>query len=174
MLKDYAPANLCEKFIFKSIYDTQQSEIDNLNNAVDDIVNQCFVETATWGLRYWEEMLAITTDETKAYEFRRSVIKAKLRGAGTITVSLIKNVAESFSNSEVEVFENVQPYTFEIKFTGPKGIPPNLDDLKNSINDIKPAHLAVTYSFTYNTWSMVSNKKWADVSNKTWSQLATL
>lgn len=138
------------------------SENDKMRLAIQDILNQIFVSTATWGLKYWEEMLTIDTDESKPYEFRRSVVKAKLRGAGTVTVSLIKNVAESFSNGQVDINENVQPYTFEVKFIGTRGIPPNLDDLKKVINEIKPAHLAVLYKFTYITWDEFDNY------NKTW------
>lgn len=159
---------------FTTLYDIQQTELDNYNNAIADIKNQCFIETATWGLKFWEEMFSIPIDESRPYQFRRSVIKAKLRGSGTVTVNLIKNVAESFANGDVEVVENITPYTFGVKFVGNKGLPPNLDDLKKAINEIKPAHLAVTYIFTYNTWGMISDKTWADCNALTWSQLRTV
>lgn len=171
MLKDYVPPFLLESKIFQANYDVQQNELDSYNNAINDIADQCFVETATWGLNYWEEFLGITVDENKETDYRRSVIKAKLRGTGTITVKLIKNVAESFSNGEVSITENVAPYTFEVKFVGTRGIPPNLEDLKNAINEIKPAHLAVTYIFVYTVWSEVKKITWEQVKTDTWGNL---
>lgn len=173
LLNEYVPKYLLSK-TFKTVYEVQQTELNSYNKAIENIKNQCFIDTATWGLKYWEQLLDIPTDTTRPYDFRRSVIKAKIRGQGTVTVSVIKNVAESFTNGEVEITENIKPYTFEVKFVGTKGIPPNIDDLKESINEIKPAHLLVEFKFTFNTWQMVSGKTWAEVSSLTWEQLRTI
>lgn len=173
LLSQYIPQSIAQTNTFTTLFNVEQPEIDNLNEAIDDLINQCFVDTATWGLDYWESFLGIATDSSKDINYRRTVIKSKLRGTGTITVSLIENVANSFNNGQVQVVENPSIYTINIKFTSVKGIPPNLDDLKAAITQIMPAHLAITYSFTYNTWSMVSGYKWVDVENKTWAQLAT-
>lgn len=173
-LKEYVPPFLTQSKIFSTNYDIQQGEIDSLNEAIEDIVNQCFVDSATWGLKLWEEFLNIKVDETKLADYRRSSIKAKLRGSGTITVNLIKNVAESFQNGEVDVTENTSPYTFDIKFVGSKGVPPNLEDLKKAIEEIKPAHLAVTYSFTFNTWNNFKNSTWQQAAEDTWDKLRVI
>ncbi|ADQ06521.1 hypothetical protein Calhy_0784 [Caldicellulosiruptor hydrothermalis 108] len=164
----YVPEFLLQSKIFQTVYNIENDELTSVENAINDILNQCFIDTATWGLKYWEQLLNIPVDENKPADYRRSVIKSKIRGAGTITVSLIKTVAEAYSNGEVEVTENVAPYTFEVKFVGTRGIPPNLDDLKNIINEIKPAHLAVTYTFTYLIWDELDSK------NLTWDQFDAL
>lgn len=171
LLKNYYPSYLVKSKIFSAVLDTMQIELDNIDNIVKDIVNQCFVDTATWGLKYWEEMLGIPTDESKPYEFRRSVIKSKIRGSGTITVNLIKNVSESFSNGEVEVIEQPSIYSFTVKFVGTIGIPPNLDDLKKAIEEIKPAHLGVIYEIIYNTHDSLSIFTHDHLSLYTYSQL---
>ena len=159
-LKAYVPQHVLESKIFNINYEVQQVEMDSYDKSIIDLLNQCYVDTATWGLKFWEEFLGIITDESKAVDYRRSAIKAKLRGTGTITVKLIENVAESF-----------QPFTFEVKFVGSRGIPPNLDDLKNAINEIKPAHLCVQYTFTYTVWKEVRNLTWVQVKLDTWSNL---
>ncbi|MBV7275457.1 YmfQ family protein [Clostridiaceae bacterium UIB06] len=170
-LKGYVPSYLLESKIFNINYEVQQKEIDFYSESIKDLVDQCFVDAATWGLKFWEEFLGITVDENKALDYRRSTIKAKLRGTGTITVKLIKNVAESFSNGEVEITENIQPFTFEVKFVGSRGIPPNLEDLKSAINEIKPAHLSVQYKFTYTVWKEVKNLTWGQAKNDSWNNL---
>lgn len=173
LLKDYISSSLLSSRIFTAIYKVQQIEIDFYYNIVKDIVNQYTTKNATWSLSFLEKSLGIAVDGTKPYEYRRSVIKSKLRGQGTITVELIKNVSESYSNGEVDIIENVKPYTFEIKFIGKKGIPPNIEDLKIAIESIKPAHLAVIYTFTYNTYNVIKNKTHNELSSLTNDEIRT-
>lgn len=152
LLKDSVPPFLLEFKELNTVYDSNQIQADKLDTVVEDVYNQCFIETSTWGLEFWEKFLGITFNEPQTLECRRDVIKSKIRGSGTTTVNLIKDVASAFSNGEVEITENIAPYIFEVKFTGTKGVPQNLEELKESINAIKPAHLAVTYKFTFLTW----------------------
>ncbi|SKA99309.1 hypothetical protein SAMN05443428_1356 [Caloramator quimbayensis] len=167
------PPYLLESAVFQTLYSIENTELNAIETAINDILNQCFIDTATWGLKYWKQFLGITVDENKPAEYRRSVIKSKVRGSGRITVNLIKTVAESYSNGEVAITENVAPYTFEVKSIGTRGIPPNLDDLKNAINEIKPAHLAIIYTFTYTVWSEVKSITWGQVKTGTWGDLRT-
>lgn len=156
--------------------------IDNLNNAnsielnsfnlkLDSILNQFFLNTADFTLDRWEKELGLEVNNNYNIDFRRSKIISKLRGQGTITINLIKSVSESFSNGEVDVIENNPSYSFTIKFIGAKGIPPNLEDLKKSIDDIKPAHLGVIYEFKYNMWSHIKPLTWSMISADTWENL---
>ena len=172
-LKSYVSEFIAENVTFQRIYNAQGIELDNINAIAQDIVNQCFVDTATWGLDYWETMLKIPTDYSKPDDYRRTVIKSKIRGFGTVSVILIQNVAESFENGDINIIENPGNYSFEVKFVGMRGIPPNLDDLKNAIEEIKPAHLGVTYTFTYTTWSEVKTIAWSQVKTGTWNDLMT-
>ena len=156
--------------------------IDNLNNAnaseintfyyqLDNVLNQFFINTADFTLERWERELGLKVDNSYPPEFRRSKLLSKIRGQGTVTIDLIKSVSESYSNGEVEVIENNPDYSFTVKFIGTKGIPPNLDDLKNAIEDIRPAHLAVVYDFTYNPWNYVKTLTWQTVKTDTWERL---
>lgn len=118
---------------------------------IDDLHNQLFLGTATWGLSLWEKMFDVKTDLSKSYEFRRAAVRAKMMGTGTTTVELIKNVAESFLGGEVRVVEQNSAYKFQIIMETIIGIPPNVEDLKRSIEEIKPAHLTFEIIFKYNT-----------------------
>jgi uncharacterized protein YmfQ (DUF2313 family) len=170
-LMSYVPEFIYSSKIFAAVYAAQGTELDTLETAIAGIATQCFVSTATWGLKYWEEFLGITVDETKETDYRRSAILAKIRGTGTTTKAMVKNVAASFSNGTVEVVENSADYSFVIKFTGTLGIPPNLDDLSAIIEIIKPAHLAFSYAYTYRTWNMVSSYTWDSLSSYTWDEV---
>lgn len=153
--------------------DAQGSELDQLWQALDGTLEQYFVSTATWGLDFWEKELGIMIDSSKPFSQRRSVILSKLRGIGTVTVSLIKSVAEAYDGGTVNVTMKPETYTFTVKFVDTRGIPPNLDDLKAVIEEIKPAHLAVEYAFTYTQWEELKQKTWDNLKNFTWDQAKT-
>lgn len=171
LLKDYLPPYLTTTKIFTNLFSAEQPEIDGVNSNRQDIVNQCFVSTATWGLDYWESSLGIVTDHGKDITYRRTVVNAKLRGSGTVTVNLIKSVANSFSNGQVDVIEHNEVYSFEVKFVGTIGVPPNMTDLQDAIEQIKPAHLAVTYTYLYTQWSKADTTTWSTVKTGTWDDL---
>lgn len=171
LLNSYLPPFLTITETFASLLNAEQTEINSVNTSIQDIIDQCFISTATWGLAYWESLVGVITDTSKDIDQRRSVVKAKIRGSGTVTVQFLENVASSYSNGEVEIIEHPSIYSFEVKFVGTKGIPPNLDDLEASINQIKPAHLAVTYTFIYTTWAPVQTVTWTLVKTSTWSGL---
>lgn len=144
--------------IMKAIYDAQGVELGSLYYYIQDLINQCFIDTATWGLALWEEEYGITTNLNYSYEERREVVKAKKRGQGACTKALIKSVAEAFSGGEVNVLENTAPYTFTIQFIGVKGIPRNMQAFKNMLEDIKPAHLGYDFKYTYTCWDYLDSK----------------
>lgn len=139
--------------------------------ARDGLMDQLCVNTATWGLQYWEQTLGITVEQGKDLEYRRSRIRSKLRGSGVTTVALIESVAESFSNGDVAVTEHPQAYRLEIKFVGTIGIPPNLEDLTASLREILPAHLAWDYVMVYNTWDVTAQHTWDELRQRTWEQV---
>ena len=129
---------------------------------------QLCIDTATWGLATWESALGISTDASKNISFRRERIKAKLRGSGTTTKTLIRHVAESFSNGEVDVIEYPSEYRIVIKFTGTIGIPPNMQDLTQSLREVMPAHLQWEYEYIFNIWQNIAPFTWGDVASHTW------
>ena len=62
---------------------------------------------------------------------------------------MLKDTALAFECGEVEVTEMYNDYIFKLKFISQKGRPKNLDDFKNAIDEIKPAHLAYILEFMF-------------------------
>lgn len=156
---------------FVDLQEAMEPEIMALRAYQGDVAKQLAVSTATWGLRYWEETLGITVDESKSLDFRRSRIASKLRGSGVVTVALVKSVAESFSNGDVDVTEYPAEYRLEIKFVGTVGIPPNMEDLTASLREIMPAHLQWDYIIVYNIWDVVGHYTWAELAEHSWQDV---
>ncbi|MBI6873732.1 YmfQ family protein [Clostridium aciditolerans] len=171
-LMKYLPTYYENSELMKSVQGTIAKEVGKLNYSKKDLLDQFYVDTATWGLScMWEKTLDIQTDLNKSYEERREIIKAKLRGAGTITKNMIKNVAEAFSGGEVEVLENFLDYSFIIQFIGIKGIPKNMAGLIEIIETIKPAHLGYSFKYTYTWWYKLKELTWSQSKIKTWNDL---
>ncbi|QGQ99935.1 DUF2313 domain-containing protein [Paenibacillus psychroresistens] len=150
------------------------AELDDVFQSVDDVLNQVFIDTASWGLARWEFELGIPTNLSKPLEQRRSVVLSKRRGYGTVTVGLVKNVAEAYANGEVSVTEDNANYLVIIKFISTHGIPENLADIQNALRDLIPAHLAISYEFNYFIWNELDalSKSWdqTDAFGFTWDQ----
>lgn len=164
-MKKNIPQYLLAAKEYKSVIESDGAEFENLIQEVDSALEQFFVPTATWGLDRWEEFLGLEVQTSKSAEHRRSRIISKMRGIGTVTVEMIKNVAEAYDGGTVDVTEQAPLYQFTIEFIDTRGIPPNLDDLKAAIEEIKPAHLAVEYKFKYLIWDDL------DLENLTWDNL---
>lgn len=134
-----------------SLQDTIQSELMIFTNDIIDLENQFFVETATWGLDFWERLLEINTPQAVSYslESRRENILSKIRGRGTSTVEVIRSVAQAYTTGSVDVEERPSDYSFFIKFINfDFSNSLNIDKLYNILDEIKPAHLVYDVTFT--------------------------
>ena len=149
--------------ITKPIQDSFSVEANSINDEVENTLNQFYVDSATFGLNYWEKMLGISKNNNDI-QTRRENIKAKMRSRGTTSIEVIKNICEAYSNGIVEIIVNHSNYSFEIVFVSTIGVPLSFEELDRVINEIKPCHLAHSYKFNYNTH--------ADLSKFTHEQLA--
>lgn len=171
------PNKLKYNDLFRLIQQALEKEDTFRKEAFQDILNQFFVNTATWGLYKWEEMAGIETPTDVDIETRRSNVLAALRSRDTTTKEKIRVVSESYANGECEVIEENDKYIFHIKFVGVRGIPKRIDELRKSIERIKPAHLDFDFIFTYLTWQELDNYNYTwdelDALNLTWDKLET-
>lgn len=152
-------------------------QLQKIDDKLTYVLDQFIVGSADTTLSRWEKELDLPDGSAKPIEQRRSVIIAKLRGAGTTTVQMLKNTALAYENGDVEIIEDAPNNQIKIKFVGVKGVPPNLNDFENIMDDIIPAHLSWNYVFTYMTWDEhdAYNKTWGawDILNLTWNDFET-
>lgn len=155
----------------EELQDSSAKELGRLYYNLEDLINQLFVDTATWGLSIYEKELGLQTNMGLSYEERREIIKAKLRGRGTTTKEMIKDTAEAFSGGEVDVIEYPEEYKFVVKFIGVKGIPRNMQAFIDMLETIKPAHLAYEFKYTYTVWNHLTDLTWGQANAMTWDEL---
>lgn len=147
--------------IMKTIMQAKGEEFDLLRTAIFGAGEQMFIETAgEYGIERWEGILGLVYDATLTLQQRRERAISHHRGFGTATLRAIRLVAQAYENGEVRVIQVVPPRTgagagddpsLVVRFIGTRGVPAKLDDLKKAVRAIVPAHLRITYEFTYLT-----------------------
>ena len=145
--KKYVPPFLQTDPVLSQLYKTQGYEIGKINYYIQDIINQAFITTATWGLKYWEEEFGIKTVETDSYEVRRKRLLAKKRGQGVTTKHKLETVAKSFLHEDdsVKVELHNEEYYYKMFLNSEHGFPKEMQDLYDAIEEINPAHLEVQF-----------------------------
>jgi len=164
----YLPRYYETSRVMRAILQVQGSEFDKLRQALDEILDQFFVNTATWGLDRWEEELGLPVTPDQPEAERRDKIISRLRGYGTATISVVKQVAEAYDKGAIDIVEDFPAYTITVHFVDTTGIPPNLDDLKAVVRAVVPAHLDIQYEFNYFLWD-----EW-DQKNEDWNTFDSL
>lgn len=144
-----APDYYRESLVMSEIWGTIAEDLALAGANDDDIILQLDIETATWGLDIWEKTLGLSTFADKPLSQRRERIKSKLRGHGTVNADLLKAVAESYDGGTIEVINSWATYQVTLKFISTLGTPANVADLQAAIDDIKPAHLEILWSYRY-------------------------
>ena len=154
--------------VYATFMQTAGAELDAAHAAVYDILAQFFVDTATWGLDRWESEMGLVPLEGAGLQERREAIRARLRGLGTATIKLIKNVGEAYLGGTLDVIEDHRAYTVVVQFVDVRGVPINLQDVQAAIRLIVPAHLDLEYIFRFSTWDRV------DAEDLTWDEVDAL
>lgn len=171
----YFPAYYQTSRIMRSVLQAKGTEYDRLRQALTETLNQFFVDTATWGLDTWEDELGLPIMPEQPIEERRDKIKSRLRGHGTATGPIVRQVAEAYDKGKIDIIEDFAAYTIIVQFVDTTGIPPNLDDLKKAVRAVVPAHLDILYEFNYFLWSELDAKDWTwddlDALNLSWNKL---
>lgn len=124
--------------------------------ALEDVMDQFFVETATWGLDLWEQQVGIETNHSLSQADRRAAIKQSLVANGNTTAEMVRQLAEAITGYEARVIVN-QDYSFSLEFLGEKNELADIDveGLRSIVEQIKPAHLRFVISGV--TWGDIAS-----------------
>lgn len=129
--------------IMQAVLDAKGVEHDDLKADIQDVVNQLNVQTATWGLKIWENGLGLPINEALANETRRARILGRLKGQGIATKAKVKQVVETFVTTATitelfQVIERTDLTVAEVKrYTVAQLALMDVDNLHDSINGNK-------------------------------------
>ncbi|QAS52368.1 putative phage tail protein [Halobacillus litoralis] len=133
--------------IMRMLMDIRGDELGKIQDILDEILLQFSINTATWTIEWWEKEYGVNASYKNSLEERRSVVKAKMRKGDASHNILLKRVVDAYTNGQVETrFENG---IIIVAFTSFYGVPSNLDDVRESVLRIIPAHLPFEFEFRY-------------------------
>lgn len=147
-----------------------------LDLANDDItvnMNEVFIDTANKALELHARDLGVSINSNLNLKQKRELITAYYRASFEQTnEATIKNIASSFSGGSVDIIPSDIEGIFKIKFIDVYGTPTNMDGLQETLKTILPAHLDVTYEYSYFLIRDVTKLTIGDLHTKTLSQFA--
>lgn len=129
-------------YVGKWLFQVMGMEMDDAKTLFEELKRQAFVDSATWGLCYWEEKYGLAGNESLSVEERRKRVKEQQQLRYSMNPERMKQVAELACGKEVEVSEP-GPYVFRLTVII-RGSDSNFNEekLREKIRQIKPAHLA--------------------------------
>lgn len=152
----YLPPLYDDSRVMAELLEAEGVEFDTLRGAIEELALQWFARSATWGLDEWEDFLELPAQPSWTDTERQDRLVSRLRGYGSATKALIKAVASSYAYGTVEVYDqnDGEPaYTIRIEYVSQLGVPSNLIDAQRAIRAVVPAHLEITYTFNFMTWT---------------------
>ncbi len=145
-LARYLPQFLQEDEHFKATLAACSTEHEKYRLLLDEITNQFYVETATWGLADWERILDLKPDAGDSYEQRRNRILLKLQGRQISTLDFMARLCARYTvDKAAEIEEHNEENRFRVYLHG--GVS-DLPGLREALETYKPAHLAYNICHT--------------------------
>lgn len=168
----YLPQYMQDGPIVRALQEGVALEIERVKRLKEDLILQFFIDTATWGLAYWEELAGIPVQEDipENYPMRRALIKAALAGRFNESEFWFKKRIEDLLGTVIikDLDPETHPYRVEIESTAQIVEEPPIQHVTASV-DPDPGNLngqytyRVTYVFTtgettYNQGQIVTNE----------------
>lgn len=128
-----------EAYVAKWLFEVMGLEWDEARLIFEELKLQAFPETATWGLRYWEERYRIPVDESRPPEERRREVLLRRSFRAPMNPERIEDVVGRMTGRVVHVEENAAPYVFTVHLLDGGNI---LDypAVRATLRRMKPSH----------------------------------
>lgn len=92
-LLQYLPPLYANSQVVGAVLEAAGAELGLLRDALDQVLEQQFVPTATWGLEWWEASFGLPPGTTLALEDRRARVLSKRRGTSARLLLILRSMA---------------------------------------------------------------------------------
>lgn len=140
----YLPDFLSKDDRFRAVGIADNDEHEKLKAAVADILNQLFVNTATWGLDLWEEFCGLQTNADDAYAQRRARVLDFLNANQVSTLEFITYLVNRYVADGTGIVED-HPENYSLDIFLPDNKITSFEDLEKMLRIYVPAHIAWRY-----------------------------
>ena len=141
----YLPKFLAEDEHFRKVQAGLNVEHEQRRQAIIDLAQQFFIDTATWGLSAWERIYQTNPPSGASIDLRRSLLRAKKLGTRTMTKENLELLINQFvTGQDAYIVEIPTPGCLQVNV--PSAVK-YWDSLEDMLSKMVPAHL--TYFFHY-------------------------
>lgn len=136
----YLPPFLGKDKSFKAANNADSTEHDAIRADLQDLLDQLYAVTATWGIEKWERLVDITPQDDADIESRRAAVLMKLRKPPSVTVAFLQSLINRHITDKSGLVEADSEH-YAVDFTIPLGKVPDSNALFTDIDTYIPAHL---------------------------------
>ncbi|MGL6063772.1 MAG: putative phage tail protein [Fusobacteriaceae bacterium] len=153
-----------------SLLGSAGSKLDELSNKANDLEKEYWFDTMSGiGIAIMENQMNYKC-LGESIEEKREDIEGRWKISGKCDLELLRVIANSWRNGQVAIM--FKKAVIEVTFISIVGIPLDIEALKKSIGEAKPAHLPINYNFRYRVWGMLPPKNWSYYSQYTWKDIS--
>lgn len=147
-----------------------QAELDTETAEAQQISRNVFFDECEEKVLAYYEKEAGTQTASTSLDDRRSAVMAKWLSSNVPSLAMVQQVADAWNDGKVSCAYDKSNLTINVRFID-KGVPTGLADLKEAIENVIPAHLAVSYVVEGYTWNDIKDNTWSFYSNTSWEEL---
>lgn len=139
-------------YVGKWLYEVMGQEYDTAREIAEDLINQLFPETATWGLMYHEIKWGLPVRENLSYEERRQIIYRKRDYRAPMTPYKMEGYLKTATGFDVRIadindpgdygFVAPHPNVFKVYFMGEGTL--QSKKARALLNELKQSHTTFT------------------------------
>ena len=111
---------------------------------LDDLSNQFFVQTATWGLAEWERLVDIAPQSGTDIESRRAAVLLKLKKPPSVTVTFLEKLINQYIADKSGTVTD-HPETYTTDFNIPLLDKESMAGVTRDVRIYIPAHIGAVY-----------------------------
>lgn len=136
----YLPEFLANDKAFKATNDADSKEHNTIRIDLQELLNQFFIASATYGLADWENLVGIDTDQSLDLDARRQTVMAKLQNPESVTESFLTNLVNRYiADKQGTILSYPEEYRIEILYHGGQIL--DYEKLRTAISTYIPAHI---------------------------------
>ena len=143
-LFSYLPDTYKKSKVMKDILAPQETQLDKARERQDEIAQDVYPST-TMRPELWENEYAI--EPVEDLERRRKNIIAKMRGVGTVTLQLAKDIVQAYTDGEVTAEEDNDDCMLHFEITSATAGIADADIMRKQLYETIPAHIDFQYGF---------------------------
>lgn len=140
----YLPHFLSKDERFKATNNADSAEHDTIRTDLQNLLDQLYVVTATWGLDKWEELVDITPPDGADIASRRAAVLLKLRQPPSVTIPFLEKLINQYIADKSGTVTD-HPETYSADFDIPLLNRQNLAGLTRDVRVYIPAHIGPVY-----------------------------